>query len=133
MDYINCGYKIETSNSNGQIKIYTRKANSYYLPNKETTIDPDQTVTVVRKYENGLQVTSKKKGKTGKFRVTRIATRELTQPLYDEESTIRKASKGIVLSEETIKVFSKLPDNLKAVCESSIEYIIESARKAIKR
>ena len=61
MDYIKCGYKIETSCENGKTKIYAGKANGFYLPNKETTIDNDGTVTIVRKYENGLTVTRDRK------------------------------------------------------------------------
>ena len=125
------GLTIETTYDKGKEITTIKKAHGYYLPNKTTTIEPSGRITEEHNYANGLSVTRVKEN--GKFRVTKITKRGIIPALFEEtrKKSSTKAS-GIILCEETIAEYAKLPERLKKVCRPYIQQLIENARKALK-
>lgn len=126
------GVITETKNIEGNTVIESRHASGFWMPKKIRTKDPNGNVYIEHFYENGLNV--KRQKINGKFKVIYIKHKSISQSLYEDApaNPIRKSSNGMFISAETLKIFEKLPTELKRVCEPSVKYLIERAQKALK-
>lgn len=130
MDRLGC--TINTETNQGSRITSVRCQNGFWRPNKTTTVDKNGVITIDHKYADGLNVIKRNDGKG--FKVISISHDNLRQPLYlapSEKLQYNINTNGMVISEESLKIYRALPATLKKICAKSMSFLADEALKAL--